>query len=144
MGGNHKKVPRREFLATLTAGLVAGALPGCAALSTYQGQLEGNRIILQLNELGEDVAPGKTILVGVPGSDETLLLRRDAKGDFRALSSTCTHLGCQVRPAPNFFSCPCHGSTFDLRGQVVRGPAQKPLANFPVELKGGRIEILIL
>ena len=142
MERNQKKFARREFLATLSAGLVAGALPGCAAINTYQGQLDGNRIILSLSELGDDLAPGKTVLVGVPESDEAILLRRDAEGDLTALSATCTHLGCRVRPAPNFFSCPCHGSTFDLRGQVVRGPAQKPLANFPVQLRGGQVEIL--
>ena len=139
----YKKVPRREFLATLTAGLVAGGLPGCAAMNTYPGELNGRRIILQLRDLGEDLNPGNSVLVHVPEIDDAILLRRDAKGFFKALSSTCTHLGCQVRPARNFFTCPCHGSTFDLQGQVVRGPAQKPLANFPVELKGGQIEILI-
>ena len=143
MEGHYKKVPRRKFLAALTAGLVTGGLPGCAALNTYPGQLNGSRIVLQLSELGEDIALGNTVLVRGPGIDDAILLRRDANGFFKALSSTCTHLGCQVRPARNFLTCPCHGSTFDLRGQVVRGPAQKPLANFPVELKGGQIEILI-
>jgi Rieske Fe-S protein len=69
-----------------------------------------------------------------------LLIRRDS-ADYRAIAARCTHQGCQVRPGGEFLTCPCHGSTFDLDGAVVRGPAQRPLATFPVKVEGGRVEI---
>jgi Rieske Fe-S protein len=46
-------------------------------------------------------------------------------------SSTCPHLGCRINRAEGSeIVCPCHGSRFNARGEVLRGPARhglKPL-----------------
>jgi cytochrome b6-f complex iron-sulfur subunit len=41
----------------------------------------------------------------------------------------CTHLGCTPNwfPAELRFRCPCHGSNFNASGDVIAGPAPKPL-----------------
>lgn len=46
-----------------------------------------------------------------------------------ALSAVCTHLGCitRFRLDERVIACPCHGSRFDLEGNVVHGPAPRPL-----------------
>jgi len=46
-----------------------------------------------------------------------------------ALSAVCTHLGCitRFRSDDRVIACPCHGSRFDLEGNVVHGPAPRPL-----------------
>jgi len=45
------------------------------------------------------------------------------------LTAICTHQGCTITPEADhsFFYCPCHGSTFDLSGTVMRGPAARNL-----------------
>ena len=50
-------------------------------------------------------------------------------GGVYALSAVCTHLGCITRflSDENVIACPCHGSRFDLEGNVVHGPAPRPL-----------------
>jgi cytochrome b6-f complex iron-sulfur subunit len=53
---------------------------------------------------------------------------------FYAVSSVCTHLGCNVKRVATGFECPCHGSRFDENGRVVRGPAPRPLAWFSLSL----------
>lgn len=54
---------------------------------------------------------------------------------YYAISSICTHLGCNVRHVDGEgFSCPCHGSRFDQNGEVVSGPAPRRLAWFGLSL----------
>jgi cytochrome b6-f complex iron-sulfur subunit len=50
-------------------------------------------------------------------------------GGVYALSAVCTHLGCITRYVSDekVIACPCHGSRFDLEGNVVHGPAPRPL-----------------
>ena len=50
-------------------------------------------------------------------------------GGVYALSAVCTHLGCITRyhSDEGIIACPCHGSRFDLEGNVVHGPAPRPL-----------------
>jgi quinol---cytochrome c reductase iron-sulfur subunit, bacillus type len=56
-------------------------------------------------------------------------LVRDAKGEIRAFTSTCPHLGCSVDydPQAGQFRCPCHKSAFTKDGQRVAGPAKRGL-----------------
>jgi cytochrome b6-f complex iron-sulfur subunit len=53
-----------------------------------------------------------------------------------ALSRKCTHLGCRINyhEDKDILECPCHQSRFDVAtGEVVNGPAKKPLTFLPVE-----------
>jgi Rieske Fe-S protein len=54
---------------------------------------------------------------------------RDEQGELHALSPICTHLGCEVEwnGGERTWDCPCHGSRFDVEGQVLRGPAKREL-----------------
>lgn len=62
---------------------------------------------------------------------------RNANGDVTTLSSICPHLGCIVHwnPAEATWDCPCHGSRFKATGEVLAGPAEKPLASVDVSTK---------
>jgi glycine/D-amino acid oxidase-like deaminating enzyme/nitrite reductase/ring-hydroxylating ferredoxin subunit len=55
---------------------------------------------------------------------------RDDNGALHAVSLRCTHLGCLLRfnSAERSWDCPCHGSRFDVDGEVLEGPATAPLA----------------
>lgn len=60
-------------------------------------------------------------------TDDVILIR--VGSDFSAYSAACTHMGCRIqRVEGGQLVCPCHGSSFNLRGEVVRGPATRPLA----------------
>jgi glycine/D-amino acid oxidase-like deaminating enzyme/nitrite reductase/ring-hydroxylating ferredoxin subunit len=54
---------------------------------------------------------------------------RDDHGRLHAVSLRCTHLGCLLRfnAAERSWDCPCHGSRFDVDGEVLEGPAVSPL-----------------
>ena len=60
-----------------------------------------------------------------------------------AFGPNCTHLGCAYHwDAQNKdFLCPCHTSIFTIDGNVVSGPAPRPLDRFETKLDGTRLLI---
>lgn len=54
---------------------------------------------------------------------------RDDTGNLHMVSASCTHMGCEVNwnAAEKSWDCPCHGSRFDVDGNVLQGPAVNPL-----------------
>lgn len=129
---------RRRFLCLIGSGWC-----GCAVSASYQGRLEQGRVRVRLDELPPEFSEKHYALVRAEGLGEPILIHRRAEGAFRALSARCTHLGCQVRPARNALICPCHGSSFSWEGEVLRGPAQKALPRYPVELRERILEIIV-
>ncbi len=60
-----------------------------------------------------------------------------------ALWQRCTHLGCAVpwEQAQDEFHCPCHGTLFSPVGEVLDGPAPRPMDTFPVVIKQDEVWI---
>lgn len=75
--------------------------------------------------------------------DETYVVTQPKVGEFYALSSVCTHQGCQVRTiTEDKITCPCHSSQFSTTtGEVVTGPATDPLPNYSVAEADGSLTI---
>jgi len=76
----------------------------------------------------EDLVPGTGGLVDLDGVRVAAF--RDDEGTVHVLNPRCTHMGCTVdwNEAERTWDCPCHGSRFSVDGDVVQGPAAKPLA----------------
>ncbi len=62
-------------------------------------------------------------------------------GGFLALSQQCTHNKCNVDflPERGVIFCPCHSSQFDLNGNVLAGPAPRPLDRFATTIRDGQV-----
>jgi len=74
------------------------------------------------------------------GQKKIAVIRKNQ--EIYALNLTCTHLGCTVNATPKGFVCPCHGSVFNTSGDVVKGPADRPLKRLTVEKQSGDVLIL--
>jgi glycine/D-amino acid oxidase-like deaminating enzyme/nitrite reductase/ring-hydroxylating ferredoxin subunit len=75
----------------------------------------------------DSIEPGEGRVVGAGLGQRAVY--RDEDGTPHALSARCTHLGCIVNwnSAERTWDCPCHGSRFGTRGEVIMGPAVRPL-----------------
>lgn len=71
-----------------------------------------------------------------------VFIKKDEKG-LTALSPMCTHLGCLVRwnNIQKEFVCVCHGGKFDMDGNAIAGPPQKPLERLPIDIRDGKVYI---
>jgi glycine/D-amino acid oxidase-like deaminating enzyme/nitrite reductase/ring-hydroxylating ferredoxin subunit len=81
----------------------------------------------------DDLAPGEGDIVRHQG--EKVAGYRAEDGSLMAVSTRCTHLGCQVNfnSAERSWDCPCHGSRFAPDGAVLQGPAVHRLERKPLE-----------
>ena len=70
-------------------------------------------------------------------------LARLEDGGFLALSRTCTHLGCSVPWVEKEmkFACPCHGSAFDITGNIIEAPAPRALDIYPISIENKKIKL---
>ena len=114
---------RRAFFCKLGQGTLFGAAAGQAyALlrSLVPNVLYEHPQKFKIGTPG-DFSEGVTFL-----EDRRIYVFRN-QNTFHVMSATCTHLGCTVARSKEGFACPCHGSRFDQRGNVVGGPAPRPL-----------------
>ena len=98
-------------------------------------QASGGRAIA----LASEVQPGSAVKFDDAGNAAVLVHLKS--GDFVAYSAICTHQRCEVAYRNGQLACPCHGSVFDPTNgaEVVNGPAQRPLPEIPVEVRGGEV-----
>jgi glycine/D-amino acid oxidase-like deaminating enzyme/nitrite reductase/ring-hydroxylating ferredoxin subunit len=75
----------------------------------------------------DELEPGHAAIMKVDGANVAAF--KDESGRVHAVSAVCTHNGCIVgwNATDRTWDCPCHGSRFELSGEVIHGPATRPL-----------------
>jgi glycine/D-amino acid oxidase-like deaminating enzyme/nitrite reductase/ring-hydroxylating ferredoxin subunit len=92
----------------------------------------GDKVTKRGSRSIEDLSRGEGDIVTHDG--EKVAAYRDEQGELVAVSTRCTHLGCQVNwnRAERSWDCPCHGSRFAPTGEVLHGPAVHRLERKPL------------
>jgi hypothetical protein len=111
---------RKPVAGTSLADFVTGRAEDVANLSEY---LTGGDIASV-----EELKPGEGAIIR-RGTSKIAAFRQD-DGTVIERSAVCTHVGCIVHwnGLEKCWDCPCHGSQFTPDGQVINGPAIRPLA----------------
>ena len=130
---------RRRFLAVAWAGALS-LLSGQAVVALWQflrpsARSGGFGARVRAGRV-EEFSPGTVSHIA---SGQFFVSRLDE--GLLAMWHRCTHLGCTVPwiESEGRFNCPCHGSIFNTRGEVLAGPAPRPLDLFPIEVHGGEV-----
>jgi cytochrome b6-f complex iron-sulfur subunit len=131
-------MPRRDWLGLSSLWAMGGALlfalvgllrlPKAAVLASPSKKFKV--------ALPETLPPGEAFVP--PGRSVAVFKAPDG---IYAVSTICTHLGCIVKPNPEGFECPCHGSKFLPDGTVSRGPAPRALPWLKVSVSGGAVTV---
>jgi Rieske Fe-S protein len=99
--------------------------------------IDGNTITIDLSIIEELNSSGGWLLI----TEAQALVVND--GEIKALSSVCTHSNCDRNwsLSNGNFRCSCHGSVFTTDGEVITGPANRPLIQFDVSINGDILTI---
>jgi cytochrome b6-f complex iron-sulfur subunit len=118
------RISRREVLRLASGGVALAAIGASCETDGAAPKVEEVRVAP-----GEIPASGADPLHSNPGR---FYLLNDNQP--LALYARCTHRGCLIEwdGEEDGFRCPCHGSRFDRVGQVVNGPAERPLERMRV------------
>lgn len=138
---------RRDFLLNscrACLGLMAvpalASLESCSSSKAMSGMSESNGVIsLPLADIADK--PGVTLH---PKSiADPLMVVKNADGSYTALVLKCPHKGGPLSVVGDQLECDWHHSTFDMHGNVTKGPAKSALTSYPVTLNGDKLEIKV-
>jgi glycine/D-amino acid oxidase-like deaminating enzyme/nitrite reductase/ring-hydroxylating ferredoxin subunit len=78
-----------------------------------------------------DIKPGSGAVMR--DGTKKIALYRDDNGNFHACSAVCPHKGCIVQwnDGEKSWDCPCHGSRYEAKGEVLTGPTRGRLEALP-------------
>lgn len=129
---NKKIISRRNVLSALSWILAAPIF-----LFFYKflsPKTEKEEVLIEISQ--EEIPEGGAVIF----PDKNIALLK-SENKVLAMSLVCTHLGCTISLSENKFVCPCHGSVFDIDGNVINGPADKPLKRYMTETEGILIRV---
>lgn len=137
---------RRDFLRRVgraSAGTVcAGALlplAGCVGVRYATATpVDG---ALRLDE--SEFAGSDAVMLENPRDPRPIFVHRAGDGSYTAVSTRCAHRGCQVQREGERLACPCHGSEYELDGDLLQGPADRALRRFRTRVRDGSVLIML-
>lgn len=157
------KITRREFFiksagaifVVSSSGLLSSIVTSCSdnstnpanstPLNTIQGTVVNNEIIIDI--ASSPIANKNTrALVKYNNGNGSILVEHNSDDTYKALSGICTHQSCVVSEfdgSQSVFVCPCHGSQFDLNGNVKQGPATTRLGTYSTRVENNSLIITL-
>lgn len=137
-----ERLSRRQFLNLAWAASLAGLFgqAGAALLDFFQPRIEPGSFGGKITAGHVDEFEPASVSHVRQGR---FYISRLEDGGLLALWHQCTHLGCTIpwREEEGRFHCPCHSSIFNPEGEVLSGPAPRPMDSFPIEIVDGEVVV---
>jgi cytochrome b6-f complex iron-sulfur subunit len=127
---------RKDFLvstckagcAVLASMSIIGSFESCSSIAVFKAQPSEGKIQVPLTEFAET----NLRIIRVTHLDFDILVSKKQDGNYSAVYMQCTHQDFGLTANAKGLNCSMHGSSFDLEGNVVTGPAALPLRKFTV------------
>jgi len=138
---------RRDVLQAGLAAVAALACDGCAQLGSRKPDVviepAGGVIDLGKDRSSTLLRSEGSLLVRPGANADKILVVHGRDGSLYAVTSVCTHMGCDVLydSGLGHLRCPCHGSEYGLDGHNIKGPAKRPLKPYNVTVRDGHVAI---
>lgn len=137
---------RRQFISSSCKICLLGAagysimqLIGCATTSVYKASITNGNLYVPLNLFDKNALQ----IVHPNGWFFDVAVQKNADNSYTALLLQCTHQENQLTPTGSGYHCSLHGSNFDKKGYVKKGPAEQPLHRFDTTVTGSNLNIHI-
>ena len=145
---------RRTFLSWVGVGTLASSLPAVIVACSNQETSKTETSTTSPSPSNEFVAVGNVEELDSNGfifnqdaaAVPVLVFRNPNTSELVAVTSKCTHAGCDVEldTEAQLLACPCHGSKFTFDGSVANKPATKPLASYEVKQEENSIFVKVV
>lgn len=132
-------VSRKGFLRIgAAAGFAAAGAPILASCGKDLPKVKSGKAVIAEKKL----KPNSAYVFEDAKTEDPRVVLRLTTGEICMYSAKCTHKGCTVgyKPEEQHLVCPCHNSIYSpSSGDVVSGPADRPLAKLPVKVANGKV-----
>jgi Rieske Fe-S protein len=125
----------------VTASAALGNLPACTPSLS-----KGIRVDIVNNQVQIPLSLFETSTLQVVSPRKfpyEIAVQKNEDQIFSSLLLRCTHMDNQVTPGKQGFFCTLHGSSFDLKGQVTGGPAERSLKSLRTEIQQQQIIVYL-
>jgi Rieske Fe-S protein len=146
-GAGHE-ISRRSFLGSTALVVLPALCGGCTddGVSLVELPPVSNKTIaISLDEFPMLKNVGGSIVGQASGYANPIVVAHVRDDMFSALDAICTHERCTVAyNALNLtLDCPCHGSSYEVDGRVINGPAVRALSRFTATSDGTTLTITL-
>lgn len=141
---------RKDFIKTCCIACIGGTmmttiLSSCAATAILHRNIIGDDLIVPIADFESTQHHEKRyhsyIVVQNDRLKYPICVYRTESQEYTALWMKCTHQGTELQVFGDKLQCPAHGSEFNNQGNLINGPADKPLRTFPIRMENNQLNI---
>ena len=109
---------------------LASCSPAATGKVTYKPVVKNNQVEVPLSLFDKQ----RFQLISPDKYEYEIAIEKKEDNTYKALLLRCTHYDNQLTPTGNGYTCTVHGSKFTKEGDVVNGPAAKPLEELKTQI----------